>query len=125
MAAAGNLTLAANVVGGSDGARSFGPLVITTNAAVIQTLTVALTNGANTITIPTGATCVVLLPPNAPSSTSVGSQTFSGTLTLKGVSGDTGSAISNKWPTMLAFDTAPASLVVNSTATGSLVAWFM
>jgi hypothetical protein len=125
MAAAGNLTLAANVTGGADGARTFGPLVVTSNAAILETLPVTLSIGANTITVPTGATVIVLLPPNAPATTSTGSSTFSGTLTLKGVSGDTGTAVSNKWPTMLAFDTAPASIVVNSTATGTLVAWFM
>lgn len=125
MAANGVVTLQANVTGGSDGARAIGPMVITTAAAVTQTLTVALTNGANTITVPTGTTAVVLLPPNAPSSTSVGSATFSGTLTLKGITGDTGTVMSAKWPTLLTFDTAPASFVVNSTATGTLVAWFM
>jgi len=125
MAASGSMTLAANVTGGSDGARAFGPLVTTTAAAVIQTTTVTLVIGANTLTVPTGATAVVLLPPNAPSSTSVGSATFSGTLTLKGVTGDTGVAISAKWPTTLGFDTAPASFVVTSSAVGTLVAWFM
>ena len=125
MAASGSMTLQANVTGGADGARAFGPLVTTTAAAVIQTTTVTLAAAANTITVPTGATAVVILPPNAPSSTSVGSSSFTGTLTLKGITGDTGVAISAKWPTVLGFDTAPASFVITSSAIGTLVAWFM
>ena len=125
MAANGVLTLNANVTGSPDGARALGPFVITTAAAVTETLPVALSIGANTITVPSGTTCCLILPPNAPSTTSTGSSTFAGSLTLKGVSGDTGSAISNKWPTLLSFDTAPSSIVVNSTATGTLTVWFM
>ena len=123
MAAAGNLTIQANVTGGPDGARTFGPLTVTTNAAVTQTTTLTLSVGANTVTIPTGTSVVVLLPPN---STAYGTTaTFGGTLTLKGVSGDTGSTMSIKNPTVLSFDTAPSSIVINSTAAGTLVAWFM
>lgn len=125
MAAAGNVTLNGNVTGGSDGARSFGPFTITTNAAVASVQTVSLAAAANTITLPTGCTAVVLLPPNAPSPGGTGSAAFSGTLTLKGVTGDTGVAISNKWPTLLGFDTPPGTIVVTSTATGSLVVWAM
>ena len=123
MAASGNITLAANVSGGLDGARSFGPITITTAAAVAETLPVALIIGATTITIPTGVSAVVLFPPNA--ANPIPNPTFSGVLTLKGASGDTGSVMSNKWPTLLSFDTAPASIVINSTVVGTLTAWFM
>jgi hypothetical protein len=118
--ATGNITLASNVTGGVDGARSFGPITITANNAVTQTTTVTLAVGANTITVPSGATAAVLLPPNTTTSSS-----FGGVLTVKGVSGDTGIAVSNKWPTLFGFDTAPSTFVVNSTAVGSLVVWFM
>ena len=123
MAAVGNITLAANVSGGSDGARSFGPVTITANTAVTQTVAVALVNGATTVNVPTGASAVVLFPPN--SANPIPNPSFSGALTLKGISGDTGVAISNKWPTLIGFDTAPASFVLNSTVVGSLTAWFM
>lgn len=118
--ATGVITLASNVTGGVDGARSFGPITITTAAAVLSTQSVTLAVGANTITVPSGSTAVVLLPPNTTTSSS-----FGGTLTVKGVTGDTGIAISNKWPTMFGWDTPPGSFVVNSTATGTLVVWFM
>lgn len=124
--AAGNVSITGNVSGGADGGRTFGPAAITANAALAYVNTVALAIGANTVTIPAGMTCVVLYPPNA---TAAGGVTpnppFGGTLTLKGVTGDTGVAISVKWPTLLSFDTPPASIVVTSTATGSCVLWGM
>ncbi len=123
MAATGNITLAANVTGGLDGSRTFGPVTITANAAVTQTLAVALINGATTVTVPSGATAVVIFPPNA--ANPIPNPAFAGTLTLKGISGDTGVAISNKWPTLISFDTAPASFVILSTVVGTATAWFM
>ena len=125
MAASGNITLAANVAGGLDGTRSFGPVSITTAAATTQTVAVALIVGATTVSIPTGSTSVVLFPPN--SANPVANPSFAGTLTVKGVSGDTGIVVSNKNPTLLSFDSLNTSsfLVITSTATGTMTAWFM
>ena len=123
MAAAGNLTLNANVSGGPDGARSFGPLTITTQAAITETLTVTLAVGANSIALPTGTTCVVLQPPN--SVNPAVSPAYGGTVTVKGVAGDTGLTVSNKWPTLLSFDVNPAALVVTATAVGNITLWLM
>lgn len=125
MAAAGNITLAANVVGGLDGSRSFGPVTITTAAAVTQTVSVALIVGATTLTVPAGSTAVVLFPPN--SANPIPNPVFGGTVTVKGISGDTGVTVSNKWPTLLGFDTAtaPANFVIASTVVGTMTAWFM
>ena len=125
MAASGNITLAANVTGGLDGARSFGPVNITSSAAITQTVSVALIVGSTTVSIPTGATAVVFFPPNA--ANPLPNPTFGGTLTLKGVSGDTGIVISNKYPTEFAFDSlnTSTSFVITSTATGTAIAWFM
>jgi len=79
----------------------------------------ALIAGANTITVPTvtgitvkGAT---IIPP-------------SGNLqpiTLKGIAGDTGIVISNTDPTSIAFETAPASFVLNAggTINGLRIIW--
>jgi hypothetical protein len=123
MAASGNLTLNANVTGGSDGARSFGPITIVTNAAVTQTMTVTLAIGANTITLPSGVTAMVISPPNAVSPSP--NPAYGGTVTVKGVAGDTGLTVSNKWPTLVSFDTSPASVVVTASAVGTLVVWLM
>ena len=123
--ATGSVTLLGAVSGGPDGARTFGPLGITTNAAVIAETSVALVAGPVTLPIPAGATAVVLFPPNA--ATPIPNPAFGGSLTLKGVSADVGVAISAKWPTLLGFDavTLPANLILTSTAAGTLTAWFM
>lgn len=125
MAAAGNITISGNVSGGLDGARSFGPITITTAAGITETLPVTLTIGANTIAIPTGATSLVVFPPNA--SNPIGNPAFGGVLTLKGVTGDTGIVISNKNPTLISFDTlnTTATFVINSTAVGNMTVWFV
>jgi len=124
--AAGNLTIQGTVSGGPDGGRTFGPAAITSNAALAYVNTVALGVGANTITVPTGMTCMVIWPPNATAAGGVTPNPPSSTvLTLKGVSGDTGVPISNKWPTELAWDTPPSSFVINSTTTATVVLWGM
>lgn len=66
-----------------------------------------LTTGANTITIPTGASAVIIIPPT----------TNTQALTLKGVSGDTGISIHKTSPTYVPFGTTPANFVVTSGGT--------
>ena len=125
MAGTGNLTIQANVSGGPDGGRTFGPITVTYTAAVNETLPVALSSGANTINVPAGATTAVILPPNF---TTPGVPTpnpsYGGTLTFKGVSGDTGVVMSNKWPWVLDWDTAPASFVINASTSTTVTVWF-
>lgn len=123
MAASGLIMLSGAVSGGPDGQRTFGPLSITSSAAVMSTTIVTLSVGANTVTVPNGATAVMVCPPNSTSPTP--NPQFAGTLTLKGVTGDTGVVVSNKWQSVIAWDTAPATFVITSTATGSLELWWM
>lgn len=63
-----------------------------------------LASGANTITVPTGATVkgVILQPPSDNEET----------ITLKGVTGDTGIALSLTGPSFLCFETAPSTFVL-------------
>lgn len=68
----------------------------------------SLSTGANTVTIPTGTTLVVIAPPTSNTQT----------ITLKGVTGDTGVALSKTRPTVLAIDTGVTSIVL--TAGGSV-----
>jgi hypothetical protein len=119
----GNVSLTGNVTGAPTGSRTFGPLTITANSAVDATQVVSLINGALTVTVPTGATAAILAPPNATSPSP--NPAFAGTLTLKGISGDSGVAISNKYPTLISWDTAPASFVVASTVAGTLEIFFI
>src|SRR5581483_6089283 len=100
--ATGNVTLAANTSGGPDGARSFGPWTITTPTAITETLPVALSVGANTIAVPAGATVMVVIPPNLTSpGVPAPNPAYGGTLTLKGITGDTGVPLSVKYPSMV------------------------
>lgn len=118
----GNLSIAASVTGGQLGSRTFGPLSMMLTAAVDQTTVQSLAVGANTVTVPTGATLCVISGPNAaipspnPSSTAV--------LTLKGAAGDTGVVVSAKYPTVLTWDAAPASFVLNASATCTVELFF-
>lgn len=124
MAATGNVTVSGNVSNLSAGSSSnFGPSTSNASAAVEYNTTVTLTTGANTITLPTGLTSLIIVGPNGtnptpnPSSGSV--------LTLKGVAGDTGVPMSNAYPTVLQWDTgqSPASIVINASAGCTIQLW--
>ena len=123
--ATGSINLMAAVSGGPDGARTFGPLAITANTAVTAETSVTLVAGSVTVAVPAGATAVVLFPPN--SINPVPNPAFGGSLSLRGVAGDTGIALSPKWPTVIPFDPVNplTSFVLTSTAVGTLTAWFM
>ncbi|HYE77355.1 MAG TPA: hypothetical protein VEI97_05150 [bacterium] len=89
---------------------SWNPPVLTNANAPGSAPITTLSSGANTITVPSLAGGVVFIPPTDNASV---------TLTLKGVSGDTGISISGKAWTVLTFPaTPPASFVIN--ASGSL-----
>ena len=120
--AAGNVTLTGNISGGPTGTRTFGPLQINLASAVDQTSVIALSSGANTITVPTGTTVAIITGPNAVTPTP--NPTNAAVLTLKGIAGDTGIAVSNKYWTVLSFDSTPASFVINSTATCTIEVFF-
>ena len=123
--ATGSVNLFGSVSGGPDGARTFGPLAITTNAAVIAETSVALIAGSVTVTVPAGATAVVLFPPNA--ATPIPNPAYGGSIVLKGNAADIGLNISAKWPQIISWDlpSLPASFVLTSTAAGTLTAWFL
>lgn len=77
-----------------------------------------LSSGANTITVPTGGAtvvCCVIVPPTG-NTTSI---------TLKGVSGDTGIRIHNTDPTSVAIDSSVTTFVLTTggTITGVRFYW--
>ena len=127
MTATGNVLLTANVTGGADGSWSLTPPAgqRSVSAAVAAETIVALTAGSSTISVPSGATNVIIVPPNA--AFPQPNPTYGGTLTLKGVVGDTGVPISNTFLTYLPWDlaTAPSSFVITATAIGTLVVRFL
>jgi len=74
-----------------------------------------LSSGANTITAPSGGSAVTIIPP-AGNTTSI---------TLKGISGDTGVRIHNTDPTTIAYDSSLTSFVLTagSTINGVRLIW--
>lgn len=122
--ATGNITIAANITGGADGSWSLNTTFTAPTAVQGETI-VTLSIGSSTISVPSGATSAIIVPPNA--AFPQPNPSWGGTLTLKGTSGDTGVAISNKYLTPLVWDTGnvPANIVLTSTATGTLYVRFM
>ena len=122
--ATGNLNIAATIQGDAAGSWAFTssyPVPTTVQGETIVTLT----NGSTTVTVPSAASVAVIVPPN--SAYPQPNPNWSGTLTLKGVSGDTGVPISTKYPTPISWDTAttPASFVLTATAAGTCYVRFM
>ena len=104
MASTGTVTIAATVSGLPTGAKSFsfayGPIV----GAVAEILDVALTTGNNTITVPTGATWMLIAPPSG--------NTVQ--ITLKGASGDTGFGLDLTRATLLPLGAGTTSVILNA-----------
>lgn len=125
MATTGVVTTQGNLTGGTFGSQTFGPFSQTFTAGVGQEQSIALSAGANTITVPTGTTWVCIMGANAANPQP--NPTYAGTITLRGVGGDTGIGISAKYPTTLAFDAtvpAPASFVLNASTSTTVTVLF-
>ena len=94
-------------------------LSATSNALSPASVTIhTLGAGDNTITTPTGGSTVkgaTIVPPTGNAQA----------ITLKGVGGDTGVALSKLDPTSIAFETAPANFILNAggTITGLRIFW--
>jgi hypothetical protein len=111
MAAAATITIGGQITGTPAGARTVGPISITSAAANGVVTQVVLQAGANTITIPTSPAptgCIIQLP-----------STNTSVTTLKGVGGDTGIAIGKTGAMMLCFDptAVPSNFVLSSVST--------
>ncbi len=83
MAASGTVTISCTLTGLAQGAPPISPPSASLPTPVYESLQVTLASGANTITVPAGASYVFITPP---SGNTIG-------LTWKGVSADTGTPI--------------------------------
>ena len=119
MSTTGQFTASGNISGGQTPNETIGPNTQTFSAAVGVVQSVGLTNGALSVTVPTGATLMYFQPPNAVSPSP--NPAYAGTITLKGVTGDTGWPVSNTFACYIPFDTAtaPATVVFAATANGT------
>ena len=104
---AGYVAISGILTGTPTGTQLIGPNTISGNSSNdYQTTAVTLSSGANTITIPSWAAGVIIQP-NTSNAVA---------LTLKGVTGDTGIAISSTAPTLLSFAASPPSTFVITAA---------
>ena len=116
--ATGSVNVTANVTGGADGSGSFTSSRPIPTAVQAETI-VSLVNGSVTVSVPSGATDCIIVPPNA--AVPVPNPSYGGTITLKGIAGDTGVPISTTYATRIPFEstTAPASFVLTATVSGT------
>lgn len=115
MTANATITITGQINNLPSGSKTIGPLNIVSAAAigVVQDLVLAV--GANTITVPTGATGVIIVPPNPNANT----------LILKGVAGDTGTTLASTLPTLLCIATGVASFVLQASGLTAIeLSWF-
>lgn len=87
----------------------------TLSASPAERLVVALANGANTLTPPTGTLAAVFVPP---SNSSV-------TKTLKGVSGDTGLPLATNAPTYVSLAASPGAFVIAANGAENLTVYWL
>lgn len=110
MAATATIRIDGTITSEPSGSESVGPLYITSAAACYQKQVFTPASGANTVTLPTGTgvptpTGCIIIPDTANAVA----------LTLKGVTGDTGIALSLTKPSILTFPASPpASFVLTA-----------
>ena len=113
MAVAGTISVTGTLTGHPEGSRTVALEWDIT--AGLSAVTVGLASGANTITVPTGCTLVIIVPPT----------TNTETITLKGVTGDTGRQISKTKPTILAWETGSDFFLLTSGAIAGAEIYFV
>ena len=110
--ATGSVAINGAISGLPSGSFVIAPPVISSEASVSEVRTLALSTGNNTVSIPTGASAVIITPPLSNTKT----------LTFKGVTGDTGLRISRTHPTLIALETLtpdiPTTFVLNAQSPG-------
>lgn len=115
--ATAEIRLSATVLGLLTGNRTFAPSVASYSAAHGGLSLVNLSNGNNTITVPTGATGVMIVPPS----------TNTAGIQLKGIAADTGVSLSPSSWQMINFGASPPATFVLTT-TGAIAGvefnWF-
>lgn len=117
MAATGTISAQAQIEGLPLGEELAGPLSVISTAALGVVSTLILAAGVNTVTVPAGATAVMIVQP----------ATGTNAASLRGVSGDTGVALTaSGLAAVLAFGSAaPASIVINSAGANSAPTYFL
>jgi hypothetical protein len=114
MAGTATVQLVATVTGLLAGDRNYNPADNTSVTSPGVTELVTLSSGANTLTKPSGATFLLIIPPT--SNTTI-------TLKLKGVTGDTGVTIRKAQWTLLGLDDATVVITASGSLAGVELVW--
>lgn len=109
MAATGTVQILGTVTGlPGGGSVGIGPLTITSAAAVGERRSpLDLASGSNTVLIPATAKAMIFIPPTA---------NTQALILRPGDASGTGISLAKTQPTVLAFETAPASVNINAAA---------
>ncbi len=114
MAAALTATITATLTGTPTGTKTIS-IPVTVSTPVDASTVLNLSSGANTITPPVGATVAVIIPPAANAVT----------MTLKGITGDTGVPLSLTNPSLISLASAAAFVITTGgTINGVEVLYF-
>jgi hypothetical protein len=97
------VTITGTVTGGPAGGKFFGGSVFS-SSAIGETLDLVLSSGDTTVSVPSGATGVLITPP------ATGGSTYK----LKGAGGDTGVQLHATNPTLLCLASGQTSIIINS-----------
>lgn len=116
MAASASIQITGTVTGSNVGSKTVGPFTITSATAAIDTTRSNLASGDNTLSIVTGATGVILVPP-------AGNAIL---VTLRGPTSGGTFPLHKTNPTLLCFDATATAVVLNAAApvTGYEFTWF-
>lgn len=111
MSTSGSWRIYGSVTGLASGTRAV-DVSITVGASGIDGTQAYTVNGFQAFTVPSGAAAVLIIPDSANAQT----------LTLKGVTGDTGIALSKTQPTVVALGTSPSiGITTGGSATFTIV----
>jgi hypothetical protein len=120
--AAGSVSVQGNVSGLPTGGVSFGPLTFNLPTPILSDSVVALSSGNNAVTVPAGSTFVLITGPNL--ANPIPNPSFGGTITLKGVNGDTGVVLRNDGFLALCLPASASNFVLNASGSATVYVWF-
>jgi hypothetical protein len=112
VATSGSWRIYGSVTGLPSGTKSV-DLTVTAGASAPDETDQLTINGFQALTVPTGATAVLIIPPSANANA----------ITLKGVTGDTGVLISKTQPTLVTLGTSPSIGLLTAASTVINLVW--
>jgi len=114
MAASASVSITGSVAGGPSGTKTLATIVTSNPTSTDAVSVTSFSTGFTSVTIPTNAIGVVIVPPAGNAQT----------LTLKGITGDTGITIHPVNPTLVNFATGTTTFGITVGGTVVLELWY-